>query len=354
MFMSVLRVSKVSSRSCPTQRALDAGESARFTSIFLASAFFSSDGGMPSAPAQVTQAVGQPTYLSIKESNMTMNKRKKTPPATEADVLEKSLRRCCVCYALHRDFREKKGQIAHLDQDPANDRFDNLCFLCQGHHDDYDARRRQTKGLTLAEVKRYRNDLYNTVIEWKESAKAVNQLPFVSQILTLNHFEVMAPVLKKTTQGTQIVERQAGVRLADKPRIPTINLDVHFREMITGSHNVRILSCTIGLLLGLTIHSEVYAPDNWSINGFMNALRNNIDIWILHGKPLKGDEREPIMQPRDSLLVYHTSDGENRLIVNTHAISETPIQVHMCCSNKVLQSLANYLDEVGFSKPLNE
>jgi len=43
----------------PTQRALDAGESARFTGIFLASAFFSSDGAPPPAPAQVTLAVGR-------------------------------------------------------------------------------------------------------------------------------------------------------------------------------------------------------------------------------------------------------------------------------------------------------
>jgi len=43
----------------PTQRALDAGESARFTGIFHASAFFSSDGVPPPAPAQVTHTVGQ-------------------------------------------------------------------------------------------------------------------------------------------------------------------------------------------------------------------------------------------------------------------------------------------------------
>ncbi len=43
-----------------TKRALDAGESARFSGIFHASAFFSSDGVPPPAPARVTQAVRQP------------------------------------------------------------------------------------------------------------------------------------------------------------------------------------------------------------------------------------------------------------------------------------------------------
>lgn len=285
---------------------------------------------------------------------MTKNKRKKIPTATEADVLTKSLRRCCICYALKRDFREKKGQIAHLDHNRANDRFDNLCFLCQGHHDDYDTKHRQTKGLTLVEVKQHRNDLYNTVTEWKESAQAINQLPFASQIPTLNYVEVISPVMKKTTQGTQIIERQAGIHFADKPRMPTINLDIRLKEVITGPHYVRILSCTIGLLMGLTLSAEVCAADNWSVTGFMNALRKKLDIWILHGQPLKNDDRVPIMQPRDSLVVYHTSDGENRLILTTHAVSEAPIQVHMCCSKKVLESLANYLDDVGFSKALNE
>ena len=43
---------------CPTKRAPDAGDSAQISSIFLAPAFFSSDGVPPSAPAPVTQTVG--------------------------------------------------------------------------------------------------------------------------------------------------------------------------------------------------------------------------------------------------------------------------------------------------------
>jgi hypothetical protein len=42
-----------------TKRALDAGESARFSDIFFALAFLSSDGVPPPAPAQVTQPVGR-------------------------------------------------------------------------------------------------------------------------------------------------------------------------------------------------------------------------------------------------------------------------------------------------------
>ena len=46
-----------------TQRALDAGESARFSGSFFASAFFRSDGVPPPAPAQVTQTVGRLAFF---------------------------------------------------------------------------------------------------------------------------------------------------------------------------------------------------------------------------------------------------------------------------------------------------
>ena len=57
------------------------------------------------------------------------------------------------------DLSEKKGQIAHLDRDPSNSDPDNLAFLCLEHHDEYDSRPSQSKGLTIEEVKRYRADL---------------------------------------------------------------------------------------------------------------------------------------------------------------------------------------------------
>src|SRR6266581_4330428 len=85
-----------------------------------------------------------------------MKRRKTIPELIAAQVLEHSRRRCCICVALQADHGEKKGQIAHLDGDPSNNDPDNLAFLCLVHHDDYDSSSSQSKGLTLAEVKRYR------------------------------------------------------------------------------------------------------------------------------------------------------------------------------------------------------
>src|SRR5215213_11116521 len=49
-----------------TQRALDAGDSAAFSSIFLASSFLCSQAKSTPAPAPVTQTVGQQGFLQNK------------------------------------------------------------------------------------------------------------------------------------------------------------------------------------------------------------------------------------------------------------------------------------------------
>lgn len=85
--------------------------------------------------------------------------RRKISPETQARILAESRRRCAICFGLERDLSRKKGQIAHLDQDPNNNAPDNLAFLCTDHHDEYDSTTRQSKGLTKLEVQRYRQKL---------------------------------------------------------------------------------------------------------------------------------------------------------------------------------------------------
>jgi hypothetical protein len=77
-----------------------------------------------------------------------MARRKRVADAIQAEVLVKSRRRCCVCYGLKRDADIKQGQIAHLDQDPANNNESNLAFLCFDHHDQFDSKTSQSKNLT--------------------------------------------------------------------------------------------------------------------------------------------------------------------------------------------------------------
>lgn len=97
-----------------------------------------------------------------------MPKRKRPSDVTQFAVLYSSARRCCICFALDRNYTEKKGQIAHLDRDPSNNSLDNLAWLCLEHHDAYDTRTSQIKGFSKSEVRRYRHLLYDEVAKRRE------------------------------------------------------------------------------------------------------------------------------------------------------------------------------------------
>jgi hypothetical protein len=96
-----------------------------------------------------------------------MSNRPKISSEIAATVLVKSGRRCCLCFGLHRDLTVKRGQIAHVDRDRANNDEKNLAFLCFDHHDEYDSTTRQSKGLTQLEVVTYRQRLYEAVLVQK-------------------------------------------------------------------------------------------------------------------------------------------------------------------------------------------
>jgi hypothetical protein len=91
------------------------------------------------------------------------DRRLKIPEGVVTDVLQRSRRRCAMCFGLQGNSLEKPGQIAHLDRDRTNNAFDNLCWLCQLHHDQYDTSTSQTKGLTKSEVKTHRDTLYEAI-----------------------------------------------------------------------------------------------------------------------------------------------------------------------------------------------
>lgn len=100
--------------------------------------------------------------------------RKKIKPSIEADILVESRRRCCICYGLNRDLSIKKGQIAHLDKNNANNNYDNLAFLCFEHHDQYDSRTSQSKNFTIEEIKRYREELRKNFLTIHKSEESLS------------------------------------------------------------------------------------------------------------------------------------------------------------------------------------
>lgn len=89
-----------------------------------------------------------------------MASRKDTSERVETSILMKSRRRCCLCFHLDEDAREKLGQIAHIDHDPSNSTEENLAYLCFDHHSKYDSTTKQHKNYTPGEVKAARSALY--------------------------------------------------------------------------------------------------------------------------------------------------------------------------------------------------
>jgi hypothetical protein len=90
-----------------------------------------------------------------------MPTRKPASKSVEKDVLTASRRRCCLCVYLIGGNEVRKGQIAHLNRDSSDSRFENLVFLCLEHHDEYDTRTSQSKGFSSEEVRGYRDRLYS-------------------------------------------------------------------------------------------------------------------------------------------------------------------------------------------------
>lgn len=97
--------------------------------------------------------------------------RERTSEETEALVLQKSRRRCCLCFGLNSDFDMKRGQLAHINHDSSDSKAANLAFLCLEHHDLYDSRTSQSKGFSKSELLQYRNMLYDFIENTLPTAK---------------------------------------------------------------------------------------------------------------------------------------------------------------------------------------
>jgi hypothetical protein len=114
-------------------------------------------------------------------------------------TLINSGRRCCFCFGLYGDLALKKGQIAHLDHNHQNDTLDNLAFLCFEHHDEYDSRTSQSKGLTIDEAKHYRERLYVEIEKLRDNASPKFQpleqelnLPIVGGLSSFSRVSLLA------------------------------------------------------------------------------------------------------------------------------------------------------------------
>ncbi len=140
-------------------------------------------------------------------------KRKRVSDSTQAEVLVKSRRRCCVCFGLTRDDKVKHGQIAHLDQNPANDSEGNLAFLCLEHHDQFDSKTSQSKNLSRAEVERYKAELYAHFSPWNRIATSQNLLNYLAA--SIDNKDIARTLLKVGHEVTAFPDFQIQLALTE-------------------------------------------------------------------------------------------------------------------------------------------
>lgn len=97
----------------------------------------------------------------MKTTKLILAKRRSVPESVQSKLVTACRRRCCLCVYLNDDRSVKAGQIAHIDRDSSNSNISNLAWLCLEHHDQYDSRTSQSKGMIPGELIKYKSALEN-------------------------------------------------------------------------------------------------------------------------------------------------------------------------------------------------
>ncbi len=120
-----------------------------------------------------------------------MAPRRRPNRLIEKDVMIASRRRCCLCVFLNNRNEVRKGQIAHLNRDSGDSRFENLVYLCLEHHDEYDSRPSQSKALLFEEVRDYRDRLYAENSETNNVARHTSRTAELAPLPDISEYEVL-------------------------------------------------------------------------------------------------------------------------------------------------------------------
>lgn len=163
-------------------------------------------------------------------------RRRKLTKETEEKVLFRSRRRCCLCVFINGDLSVKQVQIAHVDQNRDNNRLDNLVALCLNHHDEFDSKRSQSKGITASEIKHYRHELDQLNHEFYQRLKlsTTNFLEDWSlENSKINPFESNKLVLESASQDQKVQpEEEKGYYHSGERRILLTGFEGEFYQTV--------------------------------------------------------------------------------------------------------------------------
>jgi hypothetical protein len=277
-----------------------------------------------------------------------MVKRKHIPVSTENELFRLSGRKCCMCFAISADFGEKQGQRAHLDGNPENFKLDNRAWLCLPHHNLYDTKYRQTRNYTMSEVKMYRTLLYEAVEKWRESILLDRKLPLLADVPKLSFVYDLSPTPTFPEKGIQITD----ISLDDEDNHPLLYLSIYFkRSRFFGvvDEFEKWLYLEAHMRIAMSLRIQVRAWHQRDIDEFMSVLRGERSSWSLYG-PRSGLNREFV---GDQFQVWR-EESVNRLMLSTYTPTFAGVSIHARLTDRVMDKIIRYLDDVGFTEELSE
>lgn len=266
-----------------------------------------------------------------------MLKRQPIPSELRDELLFQSGRRCCICYGLKDDMSVTMyGQIAYLNRNTSDNRFDNLAYLCLDHYDQYMSST-QGQRLTIGEVKRYRQALYEEI----NRVRNRGTWPVGMNMPYLNTTRVIEPATDVNAKAIQITNTGAPVLFVSISFKTTLDDDLGLSQRKTKWLNI---DATLNLGMRLRIQVRTWNEDD--VRGIMRLLHGESDGYNLHG-------------PRPSCDDRHTGDyfhiwkenGEHRMTIATFTATNACVSIHARFSDQVARDLAAYLENVGFTGP---
>lgn len=281
-----------------------------------------------------------------------MGKRKKISPELEAEVLTRSRRRCCLCFGLEQDFNVKMGQIAHLDRDSSNDKFDNLAWMCLPHHALYDSKSPQSKGFSIREAKTYRDNLYDVITTSVESHWLLETALPLQDVPLLCFSRPVDP-----TPGVPFL----GIQLADddfENGKSWLYLQIHFKPSkyfgkLAPDNSEKWLYIEVNMRPALSLHVQVRAWNARDTEETIKFLRCGGRGYDLHGpQPSTPRFPEDFLSSESyagDYLYMWEENGERRILISTSTASNAGITIHARLTDEVANEIAQYLESAGFA-----
>ena len=220
-------------------------------------------------------------------------KRKPTPRTIAHAVFTKSRRRCALCYYWDGDGSWKKGHLAHIDRDPSRNAEENLAFLCLEHHDTYDSKSRQTKGILpdeLQTAKKYLEDQVAKDFLALVKRPSSTQLSTQSSGVSIEVYRMRYPVYAAFRKFVRSILRDADV--SDEERIEFVNGVADALFLLGGEEIEQYLDKVYRKALNYVRVLRIIAePDRLSKNKWEEALEQDGELLLwFEGELTKGKQ----------------------------------------------------------------